>query len=63
MIYRPFLWRALHLAEEMTAEDEECCALAVRAACLWPIVMSPVRGKKRLVGQHFTWYVTFPSST
>jgi hypothetical protein len=55
MIYRPFIWRALHMCEAMTEEDEDCCAMAIRSAIMWPVTMSPPRSKKRLVPHHFTW--------
>jgi hypothetical protein len=57
MIYRPFIWRALHMPENMSDDDEEFCAMAVRSACLWPVIMAPPKSKKRLVPHHFTWYV------
>lgn len=55
MIYRPFIWRALHVEESMTSEDNDYCALAVKSALLWPMIMAPPKNKKRLVPHHFTW--------
>lgn len=55
MIYRPFVYKALHSPEIMTAYDAGCCALAIKSVCLWPLTMAPPRDKKRLVPHQFTW--------
>ncbi|TKX19267.1 fungal Zn(2)-Cys(6) binuclear cluster domain-containing protein 23 [Elsinoe australis] len=59
MIYRPFVFKALHFPESMTPEDASYCALAVQSACLWPLAMSPCKNKKRLVPHLFTWTQNF----
>lgn len=59
MIYRPFVYKALHFPELMTADDMTCCALAIQSACLWPLVMAPPKNKKRLVPHMFTWTQNF----
>jgi hypothetical protein len=55
IIYRPFVYKALHSPQHMTKDDAECCALAVQSACLWPLTMAPPKDKKRLVPHQFTW--------
>ncbi|OQN95427.1 hypothetical protein B0A48_18484 [Cryoendolithus antarcticus] len=59
MMFRPFVYKALHFPELMTAEDANYCALAIQSACLWPVSMAPPKNKKRLVPHHFTWTQNF----
>ncbi|KAK3672625.1 hypothetical protein LTR78_007437 [Recurvomyces mirabilis] len=59
MIYRPFVYKALHFPELMTSEDCICCALAIKSACLWPLAMAPPKNKKRLVPHLFAWTQNF----
>ncbi|KAL1305957.1 hypothetical protein AAFC00_004095 [Neodothiora populina] len=59
MIYRPFVYKALHFPELMSPDDVTCCALAIQSACLWPIAMAPPKNKKRLVPHLFTWTQNF----
>lgn len=59
MMYRPFVYKALHFPELMTADDCNCCALAIRSACLWPLAMAPPKNKKRLVPHMFAWTQNF----
>lgn len=59
MLYRPFIYKALHFPELMTADDANCCALAIQSACLWPLAMAPPKNKKRLVPHLFTWTQNF----
>lgn len=55
IIYRPFVYKALHSPQSMTKDDAECCALAIQSVCLWPLIMAPPKDKKRLVPHQFTW--------
>jgi hypothetical protein len=55
LIFRPFIYKALHSPELLTTDDAECCALGVQSACLWPLSMVLSRDKKRLVPHLFTW--------
>lgn len=57
--YRPFVYKALHFPELMTAEDVKYCVLAIKAACLWPVSMAPPKNKKRLVPHLFAWTQNF----
>lgn len=59
MTYRPFVYKALHFPELMTADDCNCCALAIKSACLWPLAMAPPKNKKRLVPHLFAWTQNF----
>ncbi|KAK5162475.1 hypothetical protein LTR04_003649 [Oleoguttula sp. CCFEE 6159] len=59
MIYRPFVYKALHFAELMTADDVECTALCIESACCWPLAMPPTKNKKRLVPYLFAWTQNF----
>jgi len=59
MIYRPFIYKALHFPEAMTNDDASYCALAMQSACLWPLLMAPPKNKKRLVPHLFTWTQNF----
>ena len=59
IMYRPFVYKALHFAELMTSDDGICCALAIQSACLWSIAMAPPKNKKRLVPHLFAWTQNF----
>ncbi|KAF2156931.1 hypothetical protein K461DRAFT_219778 [Myriangium duriaei CBS 260.36] len=59
LIFRPFVFKALHFPEAMTGEDEAYCALALQSALMWPLVMYPCRNKKRLLPHLFTWTQNF----
>lgn len=59
MMYRPFVYKALHFPELMTPDDCNCCALAIKSACLWPLAMAPPKNKKRLVPHLFAWTQNF----
>lgn len=55
MLYRPFVHKALHCPGLMSADDINCCVLAIQAACLWPVFMAPHKYRKRIVPHLFTW--------
>lgn len=57
--YRPFVYKALHFPELMTSDDVKYCAMGIKSACLWPIVMAPPKNKKRLVPHLFAWTQNF----
>ncbi|KAF2763859.1 hypothetical protein EJ03DRAFT_283252, partial [Teratosphaeria nubilosa] len=59
MMYRPFIYKALHFPELMTPDDCNCCALAIKSACMWPLAMAPPKNKKRLVPHLFAWTQNF----
>lgn len=55
MVYRPFIYKALHLPDLMTADDCRYCVLAIKSVCEWPLLLSPLRDKKRLVPHTWAW--------
>lgn len=55
LICRPFIYKALHLPELITADDRIKCASAIDAALLWSLSLSPPRNKKHLVPQLFSF--------
>lgn len=59
LICRPFVYKALHLPELMTADDRIKCAFAIDAACLWPLSLAPSKNKKYLVPHLFSWTQNF----
>jgi hypothetical protein len=59
MMYRPFVYKALHFPELMTGDDCDCAALAIKSACMWPMAMAPPKNKKRLVPHLFAWTSNF----
>lgn len=61
LIYLPFVYKALHFADCLTADDEEGCAIAIQSMCLWPLSSTPSRDKKYLVPNHLTWTHIFVS--
>jgi hypothetical protein len=54
LICRPFINKALHLPDLMTADDRIKCAFAIDAACLWPLSLAPPKNKKHLVSHLFS---------
>ncbi|KAI9745485.1 MAG: hypothetical protein M1818_001019 [Claussenomyces sp. TS43310] len=70
MVHRPFVYKALHFPEQMTREDAEGAATCLKSrtnalttlpkSCLkWPITLSPVSCRKRLVPYLFCWSPNF----
>ncbi|KAI1373661.1 hypothetical protein F4677DRAFT_428776 [Hypoxylon crocopeplum] len=55
LIYRPFIFKALHHPEAMTRDDAEGVAECLRAMLKWPITMSPTCFHKRLIPCLFFW--------
>lgn len=55
LICRPFIYKALHLTELITADDRMKCAFAINAALLLPLYLSTPRNKKHLVPYFFSW--------
>lgn len=58
-IYRPFIYKALHLPKLMTADDRVKCSFAIDATCLWPLSLAPPKNKKHLVPHLFSWTQNF----
>ncbi|KAF2497843.1 hypothetical protein BU16DRAFT_326546 [Lophium mytilinum] len=59
MVYRAFVFKALHHPNSMTHEDKEMAARCLKSALLWPISMWPCKNRKRLVPVLFAWTQNF----
>jgi len=59
MIYRPFVYKALHFPDYMCEEDIHYTAQCLQACMLWPISMDPPRMRKRLIPYLFAWTQNF----
>ncbi|PVH88250.1 hypothetical protein DL98DRAFT_544144 [Cadophora sp. DSE1049] len=61
IVYRPFVYKALHFPEQMTQEDAQGVAECLRSCLKWPLTMSPTSRHKRLIPYLFCWSQTFLS--
>ena len=59
MVYRPFVYKALHFPEQMTQEDAEGVAECFCSCLKWPLTLSPTSRRKRLVPFLFCWSQRF----
>ena len=59
LLYRPFIYKAIHQPELMTPLDRKCCAYAVQTACYWPLSLGPPENKMRLLPHLFSWTQNF----
>ncbi|OCK80798.1 hypothetical protein K432DRAFT_296919 [Lepidopterella palustris CBS 459.81] len=59
IIYRPFIFKALHYPDHMSSEDRQLAARCLQSALLWPIAMYPCKDRKRLVPMLFAWTQNF----
>ena len=59
MVYRPFVYKALHFPEQMTQEDVEGVAECLCSCLKWPLTLSPPSRRKRLVPFLFCWSQCF----
>ncbi|KAI1807632.1 hypothetical protein F4811DRAFT_446564 [Daldinia bambusicola] len=55
LIYRPFIFKALHHPEQVTRDDADGVVECLKAMLKWPITMSPTCFHKRLVPCLFFW--------
>ncbi|ROT39814.1 hypothetical protein SODALDRAFT_274260 [Sodiomyces alkalinus F11] len=55
LIYRPFVYKALHHANMIDTEDAKGVAECFKACLKWPIIMSPTCYRKRLIPCLFFW--------
>ena len=55
LIYRPFVHKALHAQELMTAQDCVFAANCLQASLLWPLVMPPCTSMKRIIPGKLEW--------
>ncbi|CZT47340.1 related to acetate regulatory DNA binding protein FacB [Rhynchosporium secalis] len=61
VVYRPFVYKALHFPEQMTQEDAQGVAECLRTCLKWPLTLSPTSRHKRLIPYLFCWSQTFVS--
>jgi len=59
MLYRPFLFKALHYPDQVTSEEAACAAECLRSCLLWPVCMGPPKDKKRLIPNVYVWTQSF----
>jgi hypothetical protein len=59
MVYRPFVYKALHFPEQMTQEDAEGFAECLCSCLKWPLTLSPTSRRKILVPFLFCWSQSF----
>ncbi|KAM0719004.1 hypothetical protein Q7P37_004909 [Cladosporium fusiforme] len=59
LVYRPFIYKALHQPALMTPSDRYHCAFAVEAACHWPMSLAPPKNKLHLLPHLFSWTQNF----
>jgi hypothetical protein len=59
LIYRPFVYKALHFPELTTADERTKCGYAIKTACMWPLVLTPPSQRKHLVPHLFAWTQNF----
>ncbi|KAI0017415.1 hypothetical protein F4780DRAFT_755800 [Xylariomycetidae sp. FL0641] len=55
LIYRPYVYKALHHPDRMTNDDAEGVAQCLKASLRWPITMPPTSYHKRLIPCLFFW--------
>ncbi|KAE8440805.1 hypothetical protein EG329_006561 [Mollisiaceae sp. DMI_Dod_QoI] len=55
MLYRPFIYKALHSPEQMTQQDAEGVAECLKSCLKWPLLLSPTSRRKRLIPYLFSW--------
>lgn len=55
LLYRPFLYKALHHPEQMNNEDADGVANCLNTCLMWPIIMSPACTRKLLIPCLFFW--------
>ncbi|KUJ22379.1 uncharacterized protein LY89DRAFT_575731 [Mollisia scopiformis] len=55
IVYRPFVYKALHFPELMTTEDAQGVAECLRSCLKWPLLLSPTSRRKRLIPYLFCW--------
>ncbi|TVY37943.1 hypothetical protein LSUB1_G003152 [Lachnellula subtilissima] len=59
MAYRPCVYKVLHFPEQVTQDDAEGVAECLRSCLKWPLTMSPVSRRKRLIPYLFSWSQNF----
>lgn len=55
LLYRPFVYKALHHPDQMSNEDADGVANCLNACLMWPITLSPACTRKLLIPSLFFW--------
>ncbi|KAB5581061.1 hypothetical protein GE09DRAFT_461373 [Coniochaeta sp. 2T2.1] len=55
LLHRPYVYKALHHPDSLTADDAQGVATCLRAALKWPVTMSPACTRKRLIPCLYFW--------
>jgi hypothetical protein len=55
LLYRPFVYKALHFSELVTVDDVGCCVLSIQAAYMLMATIALYKDRKRLLPHLFTW--------
>jgi len=55
LIYRPFVYKAIHHGDHLTRDDADCVANCLQACLKWPVAMSPTCLNKRLIPYLCFW--------
>lgn len=55
ILYRPYIFKALHHPKMMSQDDDDLCADALYSMCLWPALLEPPKLKKRLIPHLYAW--------
>lgn len=63
LVHRPFIYKALHQPELLTASDRRFCAFAIESSCHWPTSLAPPKNKKHLLPHLFAWTQNFLAIT
>lgn len=59
LVYRPFIYKALHQPRLMAPSDRNDCAFAIEAACHWPMSLAPPKNQMHLLPHLFAWTQNF----
>jgi hypothetical protein len=59
MLFRPFLYKALHMPDQLTGKDAEYATQCLQSCLQWPICMGPLKDKKRLLPNTYVWTQSF----
>ncbi|KAH8602747.1 hypothetical protein B0O99DRAFT_498383 [Bisporella sp. PMI_857] len=61
MLYRPYVYKALHFPNTMAREDYDGAAECLRCCLKWPLALSPASRRKRMIPYLFCWSQNFLS--
>jgi hypothetical protein len=55
LFHRPYLYKALHSPDTLTADDARCVGICLGAALKWPVTLSPACKHKRMEPCLYYW--------